>query len=212
MTDYRSPVLEYFEFQPSVKDKDLTAPPGGESKGDRYIVGASATGDWATHDKAIATYTGSGWLFDTPKEGHITWVDDENEFYVYDGTNWGMYVGETGATGPTGPTGADGATGATGADGATGPTGADGATGPTGDTGATGATGPTGADGATGPTGDTGATGATGPTGPTGATGPTGDTGADGATGATGPTGPTGPSGPDATYDADYKCLIISAT
>ncbi len=39
-----------------------------------------------------------------------------------------------------------------------------------------------------------------------------GQTGPTGPTGATGATGPTGPTGPDATYDATYKCLIISAS
>ena len=166
MTDYRVPVLEQFSWQPPVMDKDLTAPPGGESKGDRYIVGASATGDWSGNDKDIATYTGSGWLFDTPVEGWICWVEDENKFYVFDQTSlWVEYLGEAGPTGPTGPTGSAGTT-----------------------------------PGPTGPTGPTGV-GDTGPTGPTGSAGTT-----------PGPTGPTGPTGPDATYDADYECLIISGS
>ena len=31
----------------TIIDRDLTAPPGGESDGDTYIVGGSATGDWS---------------------------------------------------------------------------------------------------------------------------------------------------------------------
>lgn len=159
MTDYRVPVLEQFAWQPPVKDKDLETPPGGESKGDRYIVKVNG-GDWsAGAAKDIATYvTGTTWLYDTPVEGWIVWVDDENEFYVFDGTNWVIYLG---ATGPTGPTGSAGTT--------------PGPTGPTGSAGTTpGPTGPTGSAGTTpGPTGPTGSAGTTpGPTGPTGPTGP----------------------------------------
>jgi len=40
--------------------------------------------------------------------------------------------------------------------------------------------------------------------------GPTGPAGSDGDTGPAGSDGDTGPTGPGATYDSDYKCLIIS--
>jgi len=36
---YRVPVLESYEFQPAVLDKDLSTPPGSPAKGNRYIVG-----------------------------------------------------------------------------------------------------------------------------------------------------------------------------
>ncbi len=42
MTQRRVPHLDTFAFQQPVLDKDLTAPPGSPSKGDRYIVGAGA--------------------------------------------------------------------------------------------------------------------------------------------------------------------------
>jgi hypothetical protein len=72
---------------PAVKDRDLTAPPGGESDGDAYIVGASATGDWSGKDGEIAHYF-TGWLFTPPKDGFRLWVEDENAIIAYDGTNW----------------------------------------------------------------------------------------------------------------------------
>lgn len=93
MAKYRVPVLETFSFQPPVLDKDLTAPPATPSKGDRYIVGGSATGDWATHDKDIAYYDGAAWQFDTPAEGWITWVSDEDLFYKHNGTAWATMGG-----------------------------------------------------------------------------------------------------------------------
>jgi len=88
MATYRVPVLQDFSWQPPVEDKDLTAPPGGESKGDRYIVGAEATGDWSGLDNHIVTYNGSGWIDDTPAEGWYVYVKDENLLYNYTGAAW----------------------------------------------------------------------------------------------------------------------------
>ena len=88
MADYKVPTLENYLFQPSVKDRDLTAPPGGEAKGDRYLIASVASGVWTNKDKYIATYNGATWDFTTPLEGMIVWVDDENLFYKYDGSNW----------------------------------------------------------------------------------------------------------------------------
>ena len=61
----------------NVLDRDLTAPPGGESNGDRYLVKATATGDWATHDDEIALYY-NGWIFIVPVDGMIVFVNDED--------------------------------------------------------------------------------------------------------------------------------------
>src|SRR3990167_7290916 len=89
-TNYRVPVLEKFSFQPPVKDKDLTAPPASPVKGDRYIVGPSATGAWTGQDKNITWYDGAAWKFDVPAEGWLTHVDDEDKFYKYSGVAWAL--------------------------------------------------------------------------------------------------------------------------
>lgn len=70
--------------QAGVIDKDLTAPPGGESEGDIYIVGASATGAWAGQDDDLAIYQDGAWVFVTPLNGFIAFVADESTLYVYD--------------------------------------------------------------------------------------------------------------------------------
>uniref|UniRef100_A0A6M3J552 DUF2793 domain-containing protein n=1 Tax=viral metagenome TaxID=1070528 RepID=A0A6M3J552_9ZZZZ len=88
MATYRVPVLDEFSWQPPVLDKDLTAPPGGESKGDRYIVAADATGAWSGLDGHIVTYTGAAWLDATPAEGWYVYVADENVLYHYTGAAW----------------------------------------------------------------------------------------------------------------------------
>jgi len=92
MTDYKVPVLEQHEWQPPVLDKDLTAPPGGESKGDRYIVGSGASGAWSGEDGNIAVYNGSGWDFIDKKEGMLCYVADENKLYWYI-SGWAIFVG-----------------------------------------------------------------------------------------------------------------------
>ena len=88
MAKYHVPVIEEFEWQQAVIDKDLTSPPADPSKGDRYIVGSSATGDWSGHDGDITYYDGSAWQFITKKEGMKVWVKDEGKYYHYNGTSW----------------------------------------------------------------------------------------------------------------------------
>lgn len=83
--------LQGLDFQESVIDKDLTAPPGGEATGDRYIVGAGATGDWAGHDDEIAEWDGAAYVYSVPNEGFTTRVMDENKIYMHDGTSWGLW-------------------------------------------------------------------------------------------------------------------------
>lgn len=74
--------------QLSVKDKDLATPPGSPSEGDRYIVAASATGDWAGEEGNVAAYQSGAWAFYTPQDGWFAWVDDESLFYVYGSSAW----------------------------------------------------------------------------------------------------------------------------
>lgn len=67
----------------NVKDKDLATPPGSPTLGDRYIVAASGTGAWATHDKQVAEYTARGWVFQIPNAFDVTMVVDEALYYHY---------------------------------------------------------------------------------------------------------------------------------
>lgn len=77
-------------WQTPVLDKDLTSPPPSPSTGDRYIVGGSATGDWAGHDDEIAEWSGA-WVYTTPTEGFGTWVIDENRIYFYESGAWQLH-------------------------------------------------------------------------------------------------------------------------
>jgi hypothetical protein len=78
-------------IQASVIDNTLTAPPVSPADGDTYIVAASATGDWATHDGKLARWNAlapGAWEFFTPKEGWSVWVESESDRYRFDGTDW----------------------------------------------------------------------------------------------------------------------------
>lgn len=193
-TNYRVPVLEHSEYQPTVLSR-LNTPPVGSglpAKGNRYLVTAGAGSGTPFVGKAnyIAYYDGAAWQFDAPLAGMIVYVADAFQYWTFNGTVWSEYLGQQGPTGPTGPQGPQGITGPTGATGDVGPTGPQG---PQGIQGPTGPTGPQGPQGIQGPTGSTGSTGSTGPTGPTGPTGATGDTGV-----------------ANATYSAEYGCLIFT--
>jgi len=94
--DYRVPVLESFAFQPPIlyqqNDPDVSP-----AKGDRYIVGATPTGDWVGHEQDIAWYDGSAWQFDTPMKGWLCFNEDENDLFFFNSVVWqnfGDIVGE----------------------------------------------------------------------------------------------------------------------
>lgn len=75
-------------FHLSIKDRDLTAPPGSPTAGDAYIVGASATGDWASQDDDVAVYDGVEWVFYTPRIGYIAYLEDEEKLTAFKAAGW----------------------------------------------------------------------------------------------------------------------------
>ena len=74
-----------------VADKDLSTPPGAPLEGAAYIVNTAATGAWLGKEGQIAYYN-SGWKFIIPNEGLVTWVNDEDKVYIYNGTTWISYT------------------------------------------------------------------------------------------------------------------------
>lgn len=77
----------------TVKDKDLTTPPGSPADGDTYIPAATATGDWTSYEDDIAFYDSDNteWKFATPEEGWCAYVQDENKEYRFNGSAWVLY-------------------------------------------------------------------------------------------------------------------------
>ncbi len=72
-----------FAYHLSVKDRDLTTPPGSPTAGDTYIVAAAATGAWAAKDGQVAVWNGSIWVFGVPREGWVAYVEDEDVISAY---------------------------------------------------------------------------------------------------------------------------------
>ena len=85
--------------QLSVKDRDLTAPPANPTEGDRYIIGASATGNWAGKDSQIAAWLDNAWMFHDQLIGWLCWVADEDKLLAWDGTAWNEVSSGGGAGG-----------------------------------------------------------------------------------------------------------------
>jgi len=82
--------LRYLDalVQCTVIDKDLEEDPSGPSDGDTYIVDGDGIGDWYGQGGDIAYYESSAWRFHTPEEGWVAYVQDENRWYMFDGTSW----------------------------------------------------------------------------------------------------------------------------
>lgn len=76
----------------SVKDRDLTAPPGSPISGDTYIVGATATGAWASQDDKVAVWAGSAWEFYTPRVGWVAYIEDEEVLSAFKAAGWSAGV------------------------------------------------------------------------------------------------------------------------
>jgi hypothetical protein len=72
---------------PSIVDKDLSTPPVSPTAGARYIVGAAATGAWATHEEDIAQWSGTDWAFTDPTDATV-YIVDENAVYHYISGTW----------------------------------------------------------------------------------------------------------------------------
>jgi hypothetical protein len=78
--------------QDNVLSKDQSSPPVGiPSLNDRYIVNPPGAGLWTGRDNDIAQWNGAAWIFHTPVEGWTVWVEDIDEHYTFDGTQWKIF-------------------------------------------------------------------------------------------------------------------------
>lgn len=74
--------------QLAVIARDVTAPPASPAQGDRYLVPAGATGDWAGQDGTIAVYDMNTWIFQAPVAGWRARVLSEDTQVRFDGIAW----------------------------------------------------------------------------------------------------------------------------
>jgi hypothetical protein len=75
-------------IQVAVLDLSRTSPPSSPAEGERHVVATGATGAWAGHGNAIATWQDGAWAFLVPKSGWCVWSVADNVVFVFDGTHW----------------------------------------------------------------------------------------------------------------------------
>jgi hypothetical protein len=86
-------------LQPVVLD-EATAPPAAPASGDSYLVADPAAGAWAGHERAIASWADTQWLFAVPCEGARVHDAASDSLAVFTAAH-----GWRRATAPTAPTG-----------------------------------------------------------------------------------------------------------
>lgn len=72
----------------SVKSRAVSAPPASPANGDRYIIPASATGDWTGRGGQIAVRINNIWEYYAASVGWAAYVEDENKQVIYTSQGW----------------------------------------------------------------------------------------------------------------------------
>lgn len=88
--------------QLAVTDRTHATPPGAPLAGDRYLVAAGASGEWAGQAGAIALYDGAGWRFLAPRAGWRAYAIAEGRALGFDGTRWTDALAATASGGGVG--------------------------------------------------------------------------------------------------------------
>lgn len=74
--------------QLSVIARGQSAPPASPTEGERYLVGAGASGAFAGKDFQIAVRLAGAWTFLVPRAGWSVYVAAERLSFVHDGSAW----------------------------------------------------------------------------------------------------------------------------
>ncbi|MEF3367401.1 DUF2793 domain-containing protein, partial [Methylocystis sp. 9N] len=72
----------------SVAERNVLAPPGAPTEGERLLIGAGATGAFMGKSGEIATFLAGGWTFLSPQAGWRAFVEAESLLLFYDGAQW----------------------------------------------------------------------------------------------------------------------------
>ncbi|WP_062196558.1 DUF2793 domain-containing protein [Caldimonas taiwanensis] len=76
----------------SVTSRTVTTPPASPMDGERYIVPAGATGEWAGRTDQIAVRIGGAWEYHVPQVGWVCYIAAEDRLAVYKTTGWSAGV------------------------------------------------------------------------------------------------------------------------
>lgn len=71
-----------------VEDVTRTTPPSSPAEGQRHVIASGASGAWAGHAGAIATWQDSAWVFLAPKTGWCLWSVADASIFIFDGSAW----------------------------------------------------------------------------------------------------------------------------
>lgn len=74
--------------QLSVSSRNVEAVPADPQQGERFIIGAAATGIFSGRSNQIAYWDAAGWRFLSPQIGWLAWVADESALFVFDANGW----------------------------------------------------------------------------------------------------------------------------
>lgn len=74
--------------QLAVTDRTQATPPPVPAEGDRHLIAAGASGEWAGRAGQIAAFWGGAWLYLMPREGWMLRVIDEGITLAYEGGTW----------------------------------------------------------------------------------------------------------------------------
>ncbi|MBB3018574.1 hypothetical protein FHR70_001628 [Microvirga lupini] len=74
--------------QLAVKERNRTAPPAAPEEGDRFLIGANATGAFAGHEGQVALFDLGLWRFFAPRSGWRAYVENEDLVLVFNGSEW----------------------------------------------------------------------------------------------------------------------------
>lgn len=71
-----------------VEDVTRTTPPSSPAEGQRHVVASGASGAWAGHAGAIATWQDGAWVYLAPKTGWCLWSVADVSIFIFGGSAW----------------------------------------------------------------------------------------------------------------------------
>lgn len=74
--------------QLAVISRILTTPPAGPTEGDRYIIAATATGDWVGQENNVTMYLNGAWSFYVPQDGWLAFDLTDGAYFKYLSGAW----------------------------------------------------------------------------------------------------------------------------
>ena len=77
-----------FGFHLSVISRGVLIAPETPGVGATYIVPEDAEGEWEVHVNRVAVWNGDQWIYATPRQGWVAYIEDEEVLSAYKPTGW----------------------------------------------------------------------------------------------------------------------------